>query len=60
MIRVINTDCRRNWYYPLASPSVSAGFALGLPIVINRYGQIPSSIQGEGWHCYVMVPMLFR
>ncbi|MGA8083724.1 MAG: hypothetical protein WB988_17870 [Candidatus Nitrosopolaris sp.] len=25
MIRVINTDCRRNWYYPLASPDALTG-----------------------------------
>ena len=35
MIRVINTDCRRNWYYPLASPSAKPAETLdtsGIPI----------------------------
>ena len=35
---VVNTDCRRNWYYPLASPSAKPVETLdtsGIPIFDN-------------------------
>jgi hypothetical protein len=33
MIRVINTDCRRNWYYPLASPSAKPTETLDTSVI---------------------------